>query len=164
MPPISHEVLYVVSGLMIVIGFVGTALPALPGIPLIFGGMLLAAWTGDFQAISGWTVAILGVLGLIALAVDFIASMLGTKLAGASRWAFIGAGIGTLVGLFFGLLGLLVGPFIGAIAGEAIATQNLRRATSAGIGATLGLLFGAVLKIAIAFTMFGVFALAMLIG
>jgi uncharacterized protein YqgC (DUF456 family) len=164
MPPISTEVLYVVSAVMIVVGLVGTLLPAIPGMPLVFAGMLLAAWVGDFQHISGFTVALLAVLTLVSMVVDFIASMLGAKVAGASRWAFIGAGIGALVGLVFGILGLVVGPFVGAVVGEAIATNHVRRAMTAGIGATIGLLFGAVAKIALAFTMLGIFLLALVIG
>lgn len=164
MPPINVEVLYVVSALMIVAGLMGTMLPAIPGTPLVFAGMLLAAWAGDFQHIGGWTVALLAFLTVVSMVTDFIASMLGTKVAGASRWAFVGAGVGALVGLFFGILGLLVGPFVGAVVGEAIATNHLRRAMSAGIGATIGLLFGAVAKIALAFTMLGIFLLALVIG
>jgi uncharacterized protein YqgC (DUF456 family) len=164
MPPINIEVLYVVSAVMILVGLLGTLLPAIPGTPLVFAGMLLAAWAGDFQHISGWTVALLAFLTVVSMVTDFVASMLGTKVAGASRWAFIGAGVGALVGLFFGILGLLVGPFVGAVIGEAIATNHFRRAMTAGVGATIGLLFGAVAKIALAFTMLGIFLLALVIG
>ena len=67
------------------------------------------------------------------------------------------------VGLFFGLPGLLIGPFVGAVAAEALVSKNLQRATRAGLGASLGMLFGAIAKIALAFTMLGVFALALLV-
>jgi uncharacterized protein YqgC (DUF456 family) len=164
MPPIPIEVLYAVSALMIVVGLAGTVLPAIPGVPLVFAGMLLAAWAGDFQHIGGFTIAILAILTVVAMIADFLASMLGAKVAGASRWAFVGAGVGALVGLFFGIVGLLVGPFVGAVVGEAIATNHLQRAVAAGAGATIGLLFGAVAKIALAFTMLGVFVLALVIG
>jgi uncharacterized protein YqgC (DUF456 family) len=58
----------------------------------------------------------------------------------------------------------VVGPFVGAVVGEAIATNHFRRAMTAGVGATIGLLFGAVAKIALAFTMLGIFLLALVIG
>lgn len=164
MPPISTEVLYVLSAVMIAIGLLGTILPAIPGTTLVFAGMLLAAWAGDFQHISGWTVALLAVLTVISFIIDFVASMLGTKVAGASRWAFVGAGVGAVLGLFFGIIGLLIGPFVGAVIGEAIATNHFKRAMTAGVGATIGLLFGAVAKIALAFTMLGIFLLALVIG
>ncbi len=159
----SAQVLYVVAGLMVVLGLAGTVLPALPGVPLVFAGMLLAAWAGDFVHIGLLTVATLAVLTAIAVAIDLVASAFGTRIAGASRWAFAGAAVGALLGLFFGLAGLLVGPFAGAVAAEALATQNLQQAARAGVGASIGLLFGAIGKIALAFTMLGVFGLALLL-
>ena len=69
--------LYVLAGALIVVGLLGTVLPALPGMPLIFVGMLLAAWVGDFQVIGGWTLAVLGVMATLALAIVFVASTLG---------------------------------------------------------------------------------------
>lgn len=151
---------YVLSFILIAVGLLGTILPALPGIPLVFIGMLLAAWAGDFSEISVLTVVILGILSAIALLADFIASAFGTKIAGASVWAFVGAGIGALLGLFFGLIGLLVGPFVGAVAAELLATRRISQALHAGVGATIGLLVGSVAKIALCFTMLAIFALA----
>ena len=155
------ELLYVLAGVMIVVGLVGTVLPALPGVPLVFGGMLLAAWAGGFAQIGGLTVTLLAVLTVLAVGIDLLASAFGTKVAGASAWAFGGASVGALVGLFFGLPGLLIGPFVGAVAAEALVSKNLQRATRAGLGASLGMLFGAIAKIALAFTLLGVFALAL---
>jgi hypothetical protein len=154
---------YVLSGLVILVGLLGTVLPALPGVPLVFAGMALAAWAGDFQHISGVTLVLLGILTGVAVLIDFIASALGTKVAGASKWAFVGAGVGALVGIFFGLIGLLIGPFLGAVAGELLATNDMQRATKAGAGATVGLFLGAVAKIALCFTMLGIFAFALLL-
>lgn len=158
----TPEVLYVIAGIMVVLGLAGTVLPALPGVPLVFAGMLMAAWVGDFQHISAWTVAALAVLTLLAVGIDLLASAFGTRIAGASKWAFIGAAVGAIVGLFFGLPGLLLGPFVGAVAGEALVSNNVQQAAKAGIGASIGLLFGAIGKIALAFTMLGLFALALL--
>ena len=45
--------LWILAALLIAIGLAGSVLPALPGIPLIFGGVLLAAWIDDFQRIPG---------------------------------------------------------------------------------------------------------------
>lgn len=157
--------LYALAGVLIVIGLLGTFLPALPGMPLIFAGMLLAAWVGDFQVIGGWTLTALGVMALLALAIDFLASTLGVKKVGASNKAVWGAAIGTLVGLFFGIVGLLAGPFIGAVVGELIHRRAYDRAalgdaTRVGAATWIGMAVGAALKLAIAFAMLGIFALA----
>lgn len=164
MSPNLQIVWYAVATLLIVIGFVGTILPALPGVPLVFCGMLLAAWVGGFAHVGAFTLIVLGVLTVIAIAVDFVAGILGAKRVGASRQAIIGAALGTLIGIFFGLAGLLLGPFIGALLGELAAGGSLHKATGVGAGAWLGFLVGTVLKLGICFAMLGLFAFAYLVG
>lgn len=156
--------LFVLAGLLIVAGLAGTLLPVLPGIPLMYAGMFLAAWTDHFEHVGTFTLVLLGALCLIALALDFLAGLLGAKRVGASGWALFGSAAGTIAGLFFGLVGVLVGPFAGAVAGELIAGGTLHRATSVGIGTWIGLLLGTLAKVGLAFTMLGVFALALLLG
>jgi uncharacterized protein len=150
----------ILAAILVLIGIAGTILPALPGLPLVFAGLALAAWADQFQHVSGWTLLILGLITVLAMALDFISGLFGTKVAGASKWAMIGAGVGTLVGIFFGLPGLLLGPFIGAMGAELIYRENLGEATKAGLGAWLGLVMGAAAKMAALFTMLGVFASA----
>jgi len=156
---------YLLAIVLVVVGIAGTILPALPGLPLVFAGMLLAAWAGDFQQVGVPMLVVLGLLTVFSLAVDFWATALGAKRVGASRLAIIGAMVGTLAGLFFGPLGLLMGPFAGAIGGELIhrrslLKQDLGHAARIGVGTWFGILFGTVLKLALAFTMLGLFALA----
>jgi len=150
----------ILAAILVLVGIAGTILPALPGLPLVFAGLLLAAWADGFQHVSGWTIAMLGVIAAVAMLADFVSSLFGTKVAGASKWAMVGAGVGTLVGIFFGIPGLLLGPFIGAVGAELIYRENLGQATKAGLGAWLGLVLGAVAKMAALFTMLAVFASA----
>ena len=152
--------LHALAVLIILVGLAGTILPALPGVPLMLAGMLLSAWVGDFEQVGWGWLAVLAVLTGIALLADFVAGLLGAKRVGASPWALFGAAVGTVAGLFFGLFGLLLGPFVGALLGELIAGSTLRRATEVGTGAWIGFLVGAVAKVAIAFTMLGVFVFA----
>ena len=159
----AEVLLYVLSAVLILVGIAGTILPALPGVPLVFAGMLLAAWVGDFTLIGWPTLLVLGVLTVIAVVVDFVAGVLGAKRVGASGWALFGAAVGTVVGLFLGLVGLILGPFVGAVLGELIAGSTLRRSTAVGVGAWIGFLFGTIAKIALCFTMFGVFVFALLV-
>lgn len=159
MDPSTQILLWALAAIFIVVGFAGLVLPMLPGIPLVFAGLVLLAWVENFAYVGWVTLTILGVLALASYGVDFLATALGAKKFGASARAIWGAAIGTLVGLFFGLPGLLLGPFLGAVIGEFSGKASLRAATHAGVGATLGLLFGALLKIALAFAMVGVFVL-----
>ena len=155
--------LWVLAVALIVVGVVGTVLPAVPGIPLVFAGVLLAAWIDDFARIGGWTVGVLAVLAVIGLAVDYAAAALSAKRAGASRQGIIGAAIGTVLGIFTGLWGLLFMPLVGAAVGEYLAQKDALRAGKVGVATWIGLLVGTALKIAIVFTMVGVFIAALVI-
>jgi uncharacterized protein len=105
---------------------------------------------------------ILGVLAALAMAADFVATLLGAKRAGASKLALVGAALGSLLGVLSGLWGLLVFPFVGAVIGELIARRQLGQAGKVGFATWLGLLLGTIAKIAIALTMIGVFVIAYL--
>ena len=157
------EFLWVIAVLLVIVGAVGTVLPALPGVPLIFAGVLLAAWAEDFQRIGGWTLGVLAVLALIGLVVDYVAASMSAQRAGASRQGIIGAAIGTVAGIFTGLLGLVFMPLVGAAVGEFIAHRDALRAGKVGVATWLGLLVATAIKIAVAFTMIGVFVAAIVI-
>jgi uncharacterized protein len=145
---------------LVLVGLAGAVLPALPGVPLVFAGLWLAAWIDGYANVSGWTVGVLGVLTLLAVAVDFVATALGAKRVGASRQAIAGAALGTFVGVFFGLPGLLLGPFIGAVGGEMIARGRMGQAMDVGIATWMGLLFGTLAKLALSLAMVGLFVFA----
>jgi uncharacterized protein YqgC (DUF456 family) len=157
-----HLIYYVAAAALILAGLAGTILPALPGLPLMFVGMLLAAWVDHFQRISPWTVALLAVLTVLSIVVDIAATAMGAKRVGASKLAMFGAALGTLVGgIFFSIPGLVLGPFAGAVAGELIHGRELRHASKIGVGTWIGLALGTALKLALAFAMLGIFALAL---
>ena len=156
------QLMYVIAIILIIVGLVGTVLPALPGLPLMFCGMLLGAWAGDFKEVGVWTIVLLAVLMLISVGVDFMSTLMGAKRVGASKKAMLGAALGTFAGLFFGIPGLLLGPFIGAIAGEMIDGKEWRTATKTGFGTWLGLAIGTALKLALAICMLGVFIIALI--
>ena len=150
--------MWVLAVLLVVAGLAGTVLPALPGVPLVFGGLLLAAWADGFERVGVITLIALGVLTVLSFVIDFAAAALGAQRVGATKYAIIGAAAGTLMGLFLGLPGLLVGPFVGAVAGEMLSHGRLPQAARAGVATWIGLLFGTLAKIALVFTMLGIFA------
>ena len=158
----GHEaiLLWVLAGLLVVVGLAGTILPALPGVPFVFMGLLIAAWIGDFQRIAWPTLAVLAVLTALAIAADFVAALFGAKRAGASKMALLGAAIGSIIGLFFGLIGIFVFPFIGAVAGELINRQQIGQASRVGLATWLGMMVGVLAKLAIALTMIGMVVIA----
>jgi uncharacterized protein len=156
--------LYLAGALFILVGLVGAVLPAVPGIPLIFGGIWLIAWADGYRHLGMWWLLSIAIVGSIGLAVDLLAAALGAKRVGASRQAVLGAAIGTIVGIFFGLIGLLVGPFLGALAGELASGSTMTRSTQVGVGTWIGLLFGALVKLVASFMMVAMLATAWLTG
>jgi uncharacterized protein YqgC (DUF456 family) len=158
-----NTLLWIAAVALIAIGVAGTILPAIPGVTLVFLGMLLAAWIDDFARIPVWLVVVFGVLTAIAWAVDYLAAAAGAKKAGASKLAVIGAMIGTVAGIFTGFVGLLFMPLVGAAVGEFIAQRDVRRAGTVGVATWLGLLVGTAVKVAIVFAMIGVFVLALVL-
>jgi uncharacterized protein len=148
--------LWICAVLLVLVGLGGVVLPALPGIPMIFGGLLLVAWIDDFSRIGGVTLGVLAALTVLAWVIDFAASIVGAKRVGASTLALVGAAIGTVVGLFAGLVGLLFAPLAGAAIGEYIARRDARQAARVGVATWIGMLLAAVAKVAIAFMMLGI--------
>ena len=155
--------LKILAAVLVLIGLAGTLLPILPGVPLIFVGLLVAAWADNFQHVGAVTLTILGVLTALAIAADFLASALGAKKLGASPKAVVGATLGAIVGMFFGLPGLVLGPFVGAVVGELSAKRELLQAGKSGLGTWLGLLLASVAKLTLSFLMLGVFITAYLL-
>ena len=154
---------YVTAAVVILVGIAGTIVPARPGVPVVFAGMWLAAWVDDYALIGPGTLILLGILAGLAVLLDFVAGVLGARRVAATGAALWGATIGTVVGIFFGLAGLLLGPFIGALIGELSAGASIMRSTHVGVATWVGLLFGTIAKIALSFTMLGIFVAALLI-
>ena len=145
---------------LVLVGIAGVVFPALPGTPFVFLGLLLAAYIENFAKVGWPTLIILGVLTLLATGVDFFASAVGAKRVGASPRAIWGAAIGAIVGIAFGIPGLILGPLIGAAVGEYITRKDLLQAGKVGVGTLIGILIGVAMKIALIFTMLGVFLTA----
>jgi uncharacterized protein YqgC (DUF456 family) len=113
----------------------------------------------------GWiALVILGALTAAALAIDTVASVMGARRVGASRPALIGALIGTVVGLFFGFVGILIAPFVGAVIGELSSRPHVPSAVRVGVGTWIGLALGAFAKIVIVLAMLALFLSDYFIG
>ena len=153
---------YVLSAILVLVGLAGTIYPALPGLGILAAGLMLAAWNGDFVHVGSWPLTIIIILAVLGMLIESAASLLGAKKSGASREALWGAFIGGIVGMFLGLIGAIIGPVIGAVAGEMMARKNLPQAGKVGVATFIGFLLGTVVKIASAFAMLAVFALALM--
>ena len=147
-----------IGAALIVAGLIGAIVPVLPGIPLIFGGVWLIAGVDDYRHISLWWLLGIGLVGAVGLTLDLLAGALGAKRVGASPRAVWGALLGTVIGLFLGLPGLLLGPFVGAMMGELAAGNSVLRSTQVGMNAWAGLIFGTLVKLVSSVTMVALLA------
>ena len=154
--------LWVVAVVLIAVGVAGVVLPALPGIAFVYGGIVLGAWIGHFEQVHSGTVIALGVLAAIGIAIDYAATAIAAQKAGASKLGLIGAAVGTVAGVFTGLIGIFFLPLVGAAIGEYVARRDALRAGRVGLATWVGLLVGIVVKLAIVFAMIGVFVAALL--
>jgi uncharacterized protein len=147
--------LLVLGVLIIVAGIVSLALPLVPGVAIIFLGIVVVAWADDFTRIGPVMLGALLALTLVAMVADNVAGMFGAKRAGASGWGVFGAGVGALVGLPFGLPGVILGPAIGALAFEYMKNPDLARAGKAGLGGLFGFVLAVVAKAVFGLTLVG---------
>ncbi len=154
---LTGVLLWLACASLIGAGLFGLVFPAIPGPPLLFAGLWMAAWLEEFVHVGLYTLCALGLLAVLAVVADFIAGALGAKKFGASGRAVLGATLGAIIGLFFGLPGLLVGPFAGAVLGELSSGRSMDAAGRAGVGATLGLLVGTAAKLALGIMMLALF-------
>jgi len=152
--------LYVIGVALMVVGLVGAIVPTLPGIPLIVGGVWLIAGVDRYHHLGLWWLLGIAVVGAIGLTLDLLAGAMGAKRVGASKQAVWGALVGTVIGVFFGLPGLLLGPFVGAVLGELAAGNTVLRSTHVGVGAWLGLIFGTIMKLVSSLMMVALFGAA----
>ena len=153
--------LWIAVAVLILVGIAGVIFPGLPGTPLVFLGLLLAAYIDNFTRVDWWpTLTALGILTILSLGVDILATALGAQRAGASGKALWGAALGTIIGIFCGIFGLIFGPFIGAAVGQYMGQRDVLQAGRVGLGTWIGVLIGVALKIALVFAMLGVFITA----
>lgn len=140
--------LIVLGAVCMLLGLLGCVLPALPGPPVSYVGLLLLHCTDRIQ-FSLMEMLVLLLLVIVAQVLDYFIPILGSKYSGGTRWGSWGAFVGSVVGLFFLPAGLFLGPFLGAVAGELLGAADLARALKSGIGALAGFLLGTVLKLSL---------------
>jgi uncharacterized protein YqgC (DUF456 family) len=137
----------VLGAVLLLVGLVGCLLPLLPGLPLVFGALVIQQlrseppFTTRFLII--WALAIAA-----AFLIEYWLPVYTTKKWGGSRGGSWGAAIGLAVGFLAGPWGVLLGPFVGAFVGEWMTQQDMHRASRAALGSFIGFLAGTVLKLA----------------
>jgi uncharacterized protein YqgC (DUF456 family) len=147
-----------VALLVMFAGFIGSMVPGLPGTPVILAAAVVHRLCFGSHGPDNPVLISLVVLTLLALLLDYAAGMLGAKRFGATWRGVLGAAVGGVVGLFFNLPGIILGPFVGATLFESLGGREFKKASRAGLGATIGLLAGIFGKCAVSIAMIGLFS------
>ena len=137
------------AGLLLLLGFAGVILPILPGLPLSYVGILVLHFT-DAVEFTPEFLMFWAVLVVVVQVLDYFIPVWGTKKFGGSKRGVWGSAIGLIVGLFFGPIGIILGPFVGAFLGELTANKSSKDAFRAAWGSFVGILIGTSLKLIVA--------------
>ena len=132
----------------IIAGLIGCVFPAIPGPPMSFIALLLIQVT-RFADFSGKFLWIAAIVTVVVTVVDYIVPAWGTKKFGGSRAGAIGSVIGVFVGMLFLPFGIIAGPFAGAVVGELIAGRDKDAAFRSGFGSLIGFIFGVAMKLTV---------------
>lgn len=143
-----EAVALIIAIVLFIAGLIGTVLPVLPGVILIYLGMLVYGIITGFATLDIYFFIVqLLAMAVIAL-VDFVASGISTKKYGGSKQAAIGATAGTIIGIIFlGPLGIVIGPFAGAVIAEMLMGKEVKQAMHVGFGSLVGVIGGTVFKL-----------------
>lgn len=139
-------ILCIVAAVLLIVGFLGTFIPVLPGAPLAWAG-LIAAYFSSYTYISLFTLIICGIFSIVVSILDNFFPIFMTKKSGGSKAATTGSTIGLIIGFFIGPAGIIFGPLLGALVGELIHTNgDWKTSFVSAIGAFLGFLLGTGIK------------------
>ncbi|MFS8640843.1 MAG: DUF456 domain-containing protein [Symbiobacteriaceae bacterium] len=141
---------FAVAVAVMLVGVAGTLIPALPGLPIVFLAMLGYALVEGFREITPGFLAVALLVVVATQVAEHYARAWGAKRFGAGRAGAWGAVIGSIAGLFFMPLGLLLGPFLGALLFELFAGRSGGEAFRAGVGGLVGVLGSVVINVVVA--------------
>ena len=126
----------IIVSLLLLTGIAGSILPVLPGLPIAFGGLLLADWHFNFY--TGRFLWMIFAMVIIISILDYYLPIWTAKRFGATRYGVIGSVIGMLLGIFLTPVGMIMGTIIGAIIGDLLAGKNTRDALRSGLATVAG--------------------------
>jgi len=143
---ITLAIIAIVAG---IIGLIGVIIPVLPGTILSYGGMLCLYFT-SCTSITMTDLIVWGIISVIVMILDYILPGYFSKKFGATKAGVWGATIGTIVGIFCGVPGILLGPFVGSVIGEKINGKlTTQEALKVGFGSMLSFIVGSGLKLVV---------------
>ena len=138
--------LFIVSALLMLVGIIGSVVPALPGPPLSYVGLLLLQLTDKVQFSTSFLV-VWGIVVLAVVVLDYYLPIWTTKRIGGSKAGINGSIIGMVVGIIFTPIGMILGTLLGAIIGEIIGGASGDKALKSGLATFVGTMLSIGIKL-----------------
>ena len=134
--------------ILLLLGVIGSVIPALPGPPLSYIALLLSHFFINF--LDGDFLLWIGVVVVLVTILDYYLQIYGVKKAGGGKYAIRGSIMGMLLGIFlFPPSGILVGAFVGAYMGAKM--EASKHEVKIAFGALWGFIAGTILKLCTSF-------------
>ncbi|MFH1354124.1 MAG: DUF456 domain-containing protein [bacterium] len=161
----SILLLWLIVAFLFITGLAGIFIPILPGVGLVFLGILIYAVATNFASISTATIIIFGVVAILAWLIEYIGAAIGVRAGGGGKFAMIGLIIGALLGFISaGPVGILAGMLLGSFLGATYEGSSTNKASRAALFSVLGLLGAKVLQLLLAVGIIVAFLAAVLIN
>jgi uncharacterized protein len=150
---VIDTLLIIFSGIFIVVGIAGCILPALPGPPISYAGLILLQLTSRPPFTAKFLI-IFAILTILVTLLDYVIPVYGTKKLKGSKYGIWGSAIGLVIGLiFFSFVGIIIGPLVGAFLGELITGKKMDKAIKSALGSLLGFITGTAIKLILSLVM-----------
>lgn len=132
-----------------IIGLLGAVIPVLPGTIISYAGLLCISFS-SYSELSTAALVIWGVIAVAVIVMDYVLPGYFSKKFGGTKAGVTGATVGTIAGIFFGPLGIILGPFVGAVAGEMLAKKlTFEEALKVGFGSLMSFFVGTLFKLVV---------------
>lgn len=148
-------VIKLITIIILGIGVLMSLIPFLPGIPIIFGTLVIYAFVEGFQQITPLFLLVMLLITIFSFFIDNIVAWIGAKKYGGSSAGLWGAFLGGILGVFINpLFGILIGPFLGAVTAELFFShRRFYDAVMVGVGTIIGIFGGSIFKLILALFM-----------
>ncbi len=136
-----------ITTIFFIVGIIGTFMPGIPGIGLVYAGVVVYAIADKFTSIEFSTVLVFGILTIFASLAQYLGSLWAAKYAGAKAKALTGTLIGSLIGTFGGPAGIFVGAFLGALVGALLENTTPHKAVRVAFLSVIGIISGTIIQL-----------------
>lgn len=138
---VAVDAVLVAAVALLVGGVIASLLPLVPGAALSLAGIYLYWWHTGYAAPGVAFVAVATVVGLVALVLDYLSSVISARLGGASLRTALAAGAVGLVALAVtGPIGGILGAALTVFALEFRSSRDLEGSLRSSLYTTLGML------------------------